>query len=516
MSGSFSRAVARRGSISAPVSPRRAPLLPPVVPRRPAPAQQPAHPRNGPFLVSPTNAQNVFALQAYGSSASNLPAPSSPSLRKLDSVKVSCKTAKDFRIVQLTSDILYQHGSIPIGLLGTLLHRETQDHGLPSYFKEVYGGLKKFIAQFSPAFAISSDHRFNPSISLHALPMSDRFGGARVRAREVVELTRSQLRQMGRSPLSEPARRQSRQRPRVHRPNGGLHAMMLPPPAVRPASVGPLPLTPLQQQQRSASVGPLPPQLQQQRSQAVGPLPPTLHQQQPPLGDRARSWGAAAADGSGARTSVINARAHGVSSAPPASPKSIFQFSSPFSPRMMNGSSQAPSGGSTPLNTPSSLRKQLSVESVSSFGSISQDVMQLMSQDGQIMQPTSQDRQIMQHTSQIMHPTSRDAKMSSTSLKHGGCKCCVKMSYLEDVLGRRVMSPDSDYVSLHEFSSAGRGSNLPAGGWSPLQRLSGRLSEIDFSEFETPLRSMSDDDIWITRDMPALPGLAGNFVPSRI
>ena len=103
-------------------------------------------------------------------------------------------------------DILQEHGSVPVGRMGSLLHDAINNHSLPSMIKERYGGLKKFLEthsdvsssflfsscfafvpallfvghcaiapDFPPAkqvFSLGTDHRFNPHVSLRSAPTS--------------------------------------------------------------------------------------------------------------------------------------------------------------------------------------------------------------------------------------------------------------------------------------------------------------------------------------------------------
>lgn len=102
--------------------------------------------------------------------------PSQSLSQKLPCAMIEC-SLKEFALVLLTCDILWHHGGSPVGLLGTLLHRATQDHKLPTFFKEKYGGLKKFIARFPTLFEVLEDHRFNPTIELIAWPCSTEHKG---------------------------------------------------------------------------------------------------------------------------------------------------------------------------------------------------------------------------------------------------------------------------------------------------------------------------------------------------
>lgn len=69
-------------------------------------------------------------------------------------------------LILLASRILQEHGAVPVGKMGSLLHRLAQDHRLPSVLKEKYGGLKKFLLLHPDYFELSQDHPYNPTVSL--------------------------------------------------------------------------------------------------------------------------------------------------------------------------------------------------------------------------------------------------------------------------------------------------------------------------------------------------------------
>ena len=67
----------------------------------------------------------------------------------------------------LASKILANHGSLPIGKMGSLLHKAANNHLLPSILKERYGGLKKFLTS-NEEFVLGTDHPYNPHVRLRA------------------------------------------------------------------------------------------------------------------------------------------------------------------------------------------------------------------------------------------------------------------------------------------------------------------------------------------------------------
>lgn len=74
----------------------------------------------------------------------------------------------DERLISLVIDILSVHGAVPVGKLGSLLHKAANDHTLPQMLKERYGGLKKFLQSQTAYFTLGTDHPYNPSLSLSA------------------------------------------------------------------------------------------------------------------------------------------------------------------------------------------------------------------------------------------------------------------------------------------------------------------------------------------------------------
>lgn len=62
--------------------------------------------------------------------------------------------------------ILKEHGSLPIGKMGSLLHRAANNHTLPAKLKARYGGLKRFLQAHKGTFDLGSDHPYNPHVRL--------------------------------------------------------------------------------------------------------------------------------------------------------------------------------------------------------------------------------------------------------------------------------------------------------------------------------------------------------------
>eukprot|EP01138_Halocafeteria_seosinensis_P004117 gb/GECG01004209.1/.p1 GENE.gb/GECG01004209.1/~~gb/GECG01004209.1/.p1 ORF type:complete len:1506 (+),score=206.84 gb/GECG01004209.1/:1-4518(+) len=69
-------------------------------------------------------------------------------------------------VVRLAKEVLSEKGSLPVGEIGKLLQEATSNSSLSSILKEKWGGLKKFLEQHPDVFSLSSDHPFNPSVSL--------------------------------------------------------------------------------------------------------------------------------------------------------------------------------------------------------------------------------------------------------------------------------------------------------------------------------------------------------------
>ena len=69
-------------------------------------------------------------------------------------------------LIALATRILTDHGSVPVGKMGSLLHKAANDHTLPSLLKERYGGLKKFLQAHLQYFVLGEDHPYNPHVSL--------------------------------------------------------------------------------------------------------------------------------------------------------------------------------------------------------------------------------------------------------------------------------------------------------------------------------------------------------------
>ena len=71
------------------------------------------------------------------------------------------------KLVWLAVKILLEQQSLPVGKLGSLLHRAANDHKLPQVLKQQFGGLKKFLQSHDSFFVLSSDHAFNPTVQLN-------------------------------------------------------------------------------------------------------------------------------------------------------------------------------------------------------------------------------------------------------------------------------------------------------------------------------------------------------------
>lgn len=69
-------------------------------------------------------------------------------------------------LIHLACSILTEHGPVPVGKMGSLLHKAANDHSLPSILKERYGGLKKFLQSQPNWFVLMGNHPYNPSVAL--------------------------------------------------------------------------------------------------------------------------------------------------------------------------------------------------------------------------------------------------------------------------------------------------------------------------------------------------------------
>lgn len=79
------------------------------------------------------------------------------------------KTCEDFdeaELIGLVEGILAQHVSLPIGKMGSMLHRAANNHTLPAKIKVRYGGLKRFLQAHSDKFCLGTDHPYNPHVRL--------------------------------------------------------------------------------------------------------------------------------------------------------------------------------------------------------------------------------------------------------------------------------------------------------------------------------------------------------------
>jgi len=70
-------------------------------------------------------------------------------------------------IVDLACTVLRRYpGGMAIAKLGTLMHKEANNHALPSILKERYGGLKKFLQGQQDKCVMGHDHPYNPHVTL--------------------------------------------------------------------------------------------------------------------------------------------------------------------------------------------------------------------------------------------------------------------------------------------------------------------------------------------------------------
>lgn len=94
-----------------------------------------------------------------------------PSTQRLTTAKENtdpmADDSRDSSLVQLAVKILSEYGSVPIGRMGSMMHKAARDHTLPSLLKERYGGLKKFLQCHEQHFVVGADHPYNPHVRLH-------------------------------------------------------------------------------------------------------------------------------------------------------------------------------------------------------------------------------------------------------------------------------------------------------------------------------------------------------------
>eukprot|EP01038_Epipyxis_sp_PR26KG_P005058 gene5058-7060_t len=69
-------------------------------------------------------------------------------------------------LLNLTLQVLNQHGPTPIGEVGKQLQVITGNPGLLRDLKKEYFGLKKFLLTYPEIFVVGNDHDFNPTISI--------------------------------------------------------------------------------------------------------------------------------------------------------------------------------------------------------------------------------------------------------------------------------------------------------------------------------------------------------------
>lgn len=76
-------------------------------------------------------------------------------------------------LLDLVVEILEHKGPLPIGEVGKALAELTCIAGLSLRLKEKYGGLKKFLEEYSPTIIIGNDHPFNPHVVLRCSLSAD-------------------------------------------------------------------------------------------------------------------------------------------------------------------------------------------------------------------------------------------------------------------------------------------------------------------------------------------------------
>lgn len=83
-------------------------------------------------------------------------------------------------LVSLAVNILLEHGAVPVGKMGSMLHRAANNHNLPTILKDRYGGLKKFLLN-QDEFIVGTDHPYNPHVRLRGMPETPIFCDANSR-----------------------------------------------------------------------------------------------------------------------------------------------------------------------------------------------------------------------------------------------------------------------------------------------------------------------------------------------
>lgn len=112
------------------------------------------------------------ATSDESSSSFSAPSSSHTTLHSAKGFRSPSQETTESTLLDLATQVLTLHGSVPIGKMGSLLHKLANDHTLPSLLKERYGGLKNFL-QTHKQFAVDNDHPFNPHVRLISLPPSE-------------------------------------------------------------------------------------------------------------------------------------------------------------------------------------------------------------------------------------------------------------------------------------------------------------------------------------------------------
>ena len=73
----------------------------------------------------------------------------------------------DTALLMLCTEILKEKKIQPVGEVGKMLAEVTSTPNLSQKLKEKFGGLKKFLEHYSGRFVFSTDHPFNPCVTLH-------------------------------------------------------------------------------------------------------------------------------------------------------------------------------------------------------------------------------------------------------------------------------------------------------------------------------------------------------------
>ena len=120
-----------------------------------------------PICKAPPPPTVAEPVKAAVSPSSGGPSPTALSISSLTAlINPAGLPLTEAQLIALACRILSDHGSVPVGKMGSLLHKAANDHTLPALLKERYGGLKKFLQAQSAYFVLGEDHPYNPHVAL--------------------------------------------------------------------------------------------------------------------------------------------------------------------------------------------------------------------------------------------------------------------------------------------------------------------------------------------------------------